>query len=62
MNYKKAWNTLKAESGYRKSIDMPQYEGETIKELMDDVETRIKREPEEPTDKAKGLRRYSDEL
>lgn len=44
MNYKKAWNTLKAESGYRLTLDGMKQESFTVKELMEFMERRILKE------------------
>jgi hypothetical protein len=42
MNYERAWKTLKAESGYRKTrpLNVCFAEEQTIKELMDLIEKR----------------------
>lgn len=44
MNYKKAWDTFKAESGYRQTLDIAKQESFTIKELMEFMEKRIVKE------------------
>jgi hypothetical protein len=44
MNYKKAWNTLKAESGYRQTLDGVKQESFTVKELMELMEKRVLKE------------------
>ena len=45
MNYKRAWDTLKAESGYRDTkAGLILIEDYTIKELMDKMEKRMKKE------------------
>lgn len=48
MNYERAWNTLKAESGYRKTniMNLGCAPEQTIREIMDDMEKRIKEEKE----------------
>lgn len=46
MNYKRMWDILKAESGYRTTFNLAQHECSTILELMDRIEERIKLEPE----------------
>ena len=42
MNYKKLWNTLKAESGYRTTLNFINKEDQTIRELMNRLELRKK--------------------
>ena len=40
INYKKMWNTLKAESGYRKAESNLFKSNQTIKDLMQSIEHR----------------------
>jgi len=42
MDYKKAWDTLKAESGYRQTLDGIKQESFTVLELMTMMEKRVK--------------------
>jgi hypothetical protein len=44
MNYKRAWVTLKAESGYRVTRNFGGYEDVTLKELMNNMEKRASSE------------------
>ena len=55
MNYKKMWNTLKAESGYRATIGWARGVDINIKTLMENLETRaaIKIYKQEKTNKIK---------
>ena len=43
MDYEKAWNTLKAESGHRTTLNFGNEKDCTLKELMDKMEERMKK-------------------
>jgi len=41
LNYEKAWNTFKAESGHRITLNFGHREDKTVRELMDKMEERM---------------------